>query len=121
MPTARQQVAANLKPLLPKGWVLVDYMTDFDTITKPTVMLQVTEIGKFPQAPLGYLLVSFEATVLAPSTDPSRVWGLLDDQVIQVIHDLQTIDGLDFQTAEPVVHSNHFGFVIRFTVPANKE
>ena len=121
MPTAREQLAAELKPLLPKSWSLVDYMTDFDQITKPTVMLHIAEVGKFPQAPLGLLLVTFEATVLAPSKDPSRAWGVLDDQVLETIHALNTIDALDFIRAEPLVYSNHFGFNITFTVPTSKE
>ena len=121
MPTAREQVATQLQPLIPKAWKLVDYLTDFDQISGPTVMLHVTEIGKFPEAPQGYLLVTFEATVLAPGKDPSRVWGALDDQVLETIHALDTIDGLDFLNAEPVVHSNHFGFNIRFSVPSSKD
>lgn len=121
MATARQQVASALRPLLPKTWKLRDYMTDFDKLSSPTVMLHVTEVGPFPQAPLGHLLVTMEATILCPNSDPSRAWGVLDDQVLELIHDLGTIDALTFSTAEPIVYSNHFGFNVRFTVPSTKD
>ena len=121
MTTARQQVAAALTPLLPKTWKLVDYMTSFDSITSPTVMLHVSDINPFPQAPQGLLLVTMEATVLASNKDSSRAWGVLDDQVLELIHDLDTIEAVAFVTAEPLSYSGHFGWNIRFTIPTEKD
>jgi hypothetical protein len=115
--TARKQVVDAIEPLLPKSWKVVPYLTSFDNIDRTVVMVHATRIAKFPQAPQGTYVIEFEATVLDPSKDPSRVWDELDDEVLEAIAALDTIDSLDWTGAEPVAVSGLFGWIITFSVP----
>lgn len=117
MTSARQQVVDAIKPVLPKNWKVVPYMTTLDTITETVVMIHATRVERFAQAPQGTYTIQFEATVLDPSKDPARVWESLDDEVLEAIAALDTIDSLDWTGAEPVAISNLFGWNISFSVP----
>lgn len=115
--TARQQVVDAIAPVLPKNWKVVAYLTSFDAIDQTVVMIHATRVTKFQQAPQGTYTVEFEATVLDPSKDPARVWDALDDEVLEAIAALDSIDSLDWTGAEPVSISNLFGWNITFSVP----
>jgi hypothetical protein len=108
---------AAIAPVLPRGWKVVPYLTSFDNITQTIVMIHATGVQRFPQAPAKTYEISFEATVLDPSKDPARVWDSLDDEVLEAIAALDSIDSLNWTGAEPVVISNLFGWNITFTVP----
>lgn len=117
MTSARQQVAEAISSVLPRNWRIVPYLTSFDNIDQPIVMIHATGVARFAQAPQGTYEVTFEATVLDPSKDPARVWEVLDDEVFEAIAALDSIDSLNWTGAEPVVISNLFGWNITFTVP----
>ncbi|OII04312.1 hypothetical protein [Curtobacterium sp. MCBA15_008] len=121
MTSARQQVVDAIKPVLPQSWRLVPYLTSLDAISQTTVMLHATGVERFPSAPAKTYLITFEATVIDPSKDPARVWDALDDEVLEAIAALDSIDSLDWTGAEPVAISNLFGWTITFTVPYEHE
>lgn len=121
MTTARQHVVSHLTPLLPKSWAVVDYLTEFDRLSRPTVMVHAINIEKLPASPQGALLVTFEVTILDPHTDSSRAWGVLDDEVVELIQALDTDPALGFTGAIPTVYSNNFGWNLTIAVPFEKE
>ncbi|MDP4333555.1 hypothetical protein Q7F20_09240 [Curtobacterium sp. A7_M15] len=125
MTSARQQVVDAITPVLPKNWRVVPYLTSFDALTQTIVMIHATGVERFPQAPAKTYQITFEATVLDPSKDPARVWDSLDDEVLEAIAALDTIDSLNWTGAEPVAYPaetpQFFGWTITFTVPYEHE
>lgn len=120
MTTARQQVADAIKPVLPKSWRLVPYLTTFDALDRVVLMLNPTKVERFPQAPQGTFAITFEATVLHPSKDEAKSLAALDDDVLETIAALDTIAAVNFTDASPVSYSNYFGWLVTFTVPYNR-
>lgn len=118
MTTARQQVVDAITPALPKNWKVVPYLTSFDALDRTVVMIHATRVTKFSQAPQGTYSVEFEATVLDPSKDPARVWDSLDDEVLDAI---AALDSIDWTGAEPIAYPadspRFFGWNITFSVP----
>jgi hypothetical protein len=125
MTSARQQVVDAIAPVLPKSWRVVPYLTSFDALSQTTVMIHATSVERFPAAPAKTYQITFEATVLDPSKDPARVWDSLDDEVLEAIAALDTIDSLNWTGAEPVAYPaeepRFFGWNITFTVPYEHE
>ncbi|ROP64694.1 hypothetical protein [Curtobacterium sp. ZW137] len=117
MATAREQITEAVAPLLPKTWKLVPYLDSVDQLSQVTVMLHATTIAPHPVTPLGEFELTFEATVLDPQKDPARVWDALDDEVLEAVAALNSVEGLRVQTAEAVAVSGTFGWNVTFTVP----
>lgn len=120
MTTAREQVTEAVAPLLPKAWRLMPYIDTVDQLSQVTVMLHASRIAPHPTTPLGEFELTFEATVIDPLKDPSRVWDSLDDEVLELIAALDTIDGLHFTEAEPLAIGNAFAWNVTFTVPYSR-
>lgn len=118
--SAREEVTAAVTPLLPKGWRVVPYLDTLDQLTQVTVMLHATTIAPHPTTPHSFFELTFEATVLDPQKDPARAWDALDDEVMEAVAALDTIDGLRFVSADAVAVSGTFGWNVTFTVPYNR-
>lgn len=118
--TAREQITEALTPLLPKAWRVVPYLDSVDQLSQVTVLIHATTIAPHPTTPHSFFELTFEATVLDPAKDSSRAWDALDDEVLETVAALDTIEGLRFVTAEAVVVSGAFGWNVTFTVPYSR-
>lgn len=119
--TVRDKLAAQLKTRLPKGWVIVPFARNLDTVSKTTVMLHATEIRP-SDAAQGLLEVDFIVTVVSPLTDVTRAADDLDDQVLDLILDLQTdAPGLVFRNATPTLVQDYLAWDINTTIHARKD
>ena len=105
--TSRQQLVNALKPLLPKAWVLVPYSRGLDALSKPTVMVHMSRIEKYPAAPLTKHLCTFTVSVFDPQQDPTRSQGALDDEVNDLIFAIDQLPPfINWSSAEPVQANN---------------
>ncbi|MET4053588.1 hypothetical protein ABID81_002966 [Frigoribacterium sp. PvP054] len=118
--TTRQQLADALKPALPAAWVLVPYSRNLDVLSKVTVMLHASRIERAPAAPMGALVSQFTITVIDPQDDPTRAWGALDDEVMELIFALDEL-GVQWTAAEPVLVQNNLGWEITIDIVSRKE
>jgi hypothetical protein len=119
--TARDNLAAQLKTRLPKGWVIVPFSRNLDTVSKTTVMLHATEIRPSVAAQ-GLLEVDFIVTVVSPLTDVTSAADELDDQVLDLILDLQTdAPGLVFHNATPTLVQDYLAWDLNTTIHARKD
>lgn len=103
--SARTEIAAALKPLLPKSWKIVPYGDSLDVVSNVTVMVKLTRIEKVPTAPLGAYLSHFTITVIDPSTDPAKSEDRLDDEVHALLAALDGINNTLWTQAEKVLFS----------------
>lgn len=79
--SVRDQLAAALKPLLPKRWKLIPYQDSLDEISQTTVMFKLMKMENLKQAPLSHYSFTFLLTVIEPGSDMQKVETALDDHV----------------------------------------
>lgn len=114
--TSRQQLVALLTPLLPKAWKVIPFQRDPGVLSQVTVMVHMTNISQSPAAPRGALLSEYTVTVMDPQTDPDRSQGALDDEVLELIHAIESLHGgVVWDSAEPVLVFNSLGWDIKVT------
>lgn len=120
--TAREGLAETLKPMLPKGWNLIPYQDNTDTLSDVTVMLKQTSLTKFPGAPLGSYLSEFIVTVVDPTIDPAKAEDRLDDEVHELLAALDGINNTLWSRAEKVLfNETHLAWDITVQVVTRKE
>jgi hypothetical protein len=117
--TTREQLAAQLRPLLPKAWKLIPYSRNLDVLSQTAVMFHATAIR--PTAIQGVIEVDYTVSVISPKVDTDRAQTDLDDDVLEVIHALDTLDWLLFREATPTVVQDNLSWDITITVNTNKE
>jgi hypothetical protein len=98
--TTREQLVEALTPMLPKKWRVIPFSRNVDIPTVPFVMVHASRIAKMPEAPGARHTVEFTVSVFDPHDDPSRAQGALDDEVIALIHALDTIRYVKWTSAE---------------------
>lgn len=120
--TLRAQLAAHLRPLLPKAWKIIPYQDSLDTLSTVVVMLSQKTIEHSPALPNGAHLVTFTVTVIDPSQDPKVSEDRLDDEVHALLYALDQLPALAWDRAEKVQFSDtHTAWDISLTVTTTKD
>ncbi|TFC94572.1 hypothetical protein E3T28_14820 [Cryobacterium sinapicolor] len=104
--TARQQLEAELRKLVPKTWKIVAYQDGLDTLDKVTLMLKQSAIEKAPAAPQGAHIVSYVLTLIDPALDAQKAEIALDASVDDLLFKLDGIQWLTWSRAEKVQFSD---------------
>ncbi|PPI28202.1 hypothetical protein [Rathayibacter sp. AY1B5] len=121
MSTVRAQLSEILKPLLPKGWVIIPEQRDPGVITNSTVLLKQERISKLPASPIGSLQTSFILTVLTPHADTARAEDDLDDAVLELTTALDSLNGVDWTEAQKVISGDYLGYDISLFIITKKD
>lgn len=121
MTSARTYLAETLAPLLPKGWQIVPYADNLDTLSRPVVMLQQKRITPSTYAPLGRHSVEFSVILLNPSTDIRKAEEDLDEQVDLLLYALEDLPTLVWTNAERAVFDNNHGWDITLTLDTTRK
>jgi len=100
--TVRADLEGWLRPVLPKTWTIIPYADQTDRLERVTVILNQITIAHAPEVPGGAHMVTFEALVIEPSTDPARREDSLDDAVDNVLHALDDLPNLRWTEATKV-------------------
>jgi hypothetical protein len=117
--TTREQLAAELKPLLPRTWKIIPYARNLDDANQTRVMLHATDIHPAPA--MGALETDYTITVISPKADPTGAQTDLDDDVLNVLHALDGITWLMFRNASPTVVQDYLSWDINITVITRKD
>lgn len=97
----RGWVMENLKPLLPRGWVLSPYARIPDSVEKTTVIVWLQNITRLPEAPQSSHVTEYLVTVVSPAADPSQADEDLDDNIADLLHAIdQTPNTITWERAE---------------------
>lgn len=84
---ARNALAARLAPELETKFKIFPGPKDLGRITQPTLLLVRTDVGKLPEAPLGFLMNSCTLYVIDNITDDE---DRLDDLLEEVLEALDS-------------------------------
>jgi len=99
---ARKVFADALRPLLPKGWQLVDGSRSVDVTKKTVVRIRQASIRPHRAAPIGYHEVSLVVNIRIPEQSTEAAEDRLDAEVDDLIHALAGINVL-WENAEKVL------------------
>lgn len=120
--TVRSDLAALLKPLLPKTWKIVPFAEDYTVGTHHVVMLVPQTITRAPEAPMGVLRHTYNVIVIEPKTDPEKAEDSLDDAVGQLLHAIEVTPGIGFSEATRTVwNDSNPSWDISMSVYSQKE
>lgn len=99
--TVRSDLAAALKPLLPRNVKIVDVPRGLDGIetSRPVIMLYRETVEKAPNAQGSYFN-TFAVWIISPNVDPKRAEDQLDAMLDEVIPALDAIAWLNWSKAE---------------------
>ncbi|MGV8973386.1 MAG: hypothetical protein ACOH10_13775 [Rhodoglobus sp.] len=96
MSTVRKDIIAILKPLLPKGWVLLDYNADPPALgVNPYLVLVLDTIKRTPEAPSSHRTVTFSLILVEPKTDPAKREDALDTKLLVLLEAIDRTKGAD--------------------------
>jgi hypothetical protein len=116
MTNARTYLSETLAPLLPRGWQIVPYADNVDTLSRPVVMLQQKRITPSANTPMGRHSVEFSVILLSPSTDVRKAEDDLDEQVDLLLYALEDLPTLVWTNAERAVFDGVHGWDITLTL-----
>jgi hypothetical protein len=117
----RSQLEALLKPVLPKGWVIISNERGSDVQTKTVLRLSQQSLKRHPQAPLGALLVTFTARVIAPGDDFEKSEDVLDDAVTSFIFAVDGLGGsVAWTDAKKVLFDDALAYDIELTITVDR-
>jgi hypothetical protein len=119
--TARDKLAGLLKPLLPRGWAIVPYARNLDALSRTTVMLHATAIRPAPAAPQGAVEVDYVVSVITHLTEPTKASEALDENVLDLMHALDSADWLLIKEATPTEFQKQLAWDITITVITRKD
>ncbi|MDJ0336436.1 hypothetical protein QMG83_14510 [Salinibacterium sp. G-O1] len=122
MGTLREQLADQLRPLLPAAWKLVDVERNVDATNTPVVQLKLGDIAKTDAAPQGMFTSTWTITIISPHQDITKAEYQLDDDVIDLLFALDTIPGVQWSAAKKVaVDETRLGWDITTEMHVQKE
>lgn len=99
----RDWLIDQLRPLLPKGYVLVNVQRTLDALSKPTVLFRQERIGRqivSGQTIPGGRIVGATLTIAVPSDDTGIAERLLDDHVVTLLDAIDRVSDVRWVTAE---------------------
>ncbi|GAB3118409.1 hypothetical protein [Glaciibacter psychrotolerans] len=120
MTAPRKDLAALLKPLLPRTWKIVEHQTTTDVLTVTKVTLKQLRIVRTPAAPQGAHDIEFIVTITSALTDPARAEDELDDQVNMLIHALDRA-GIPWSSAAKVLDGDSLAYDITLTLTSTPD
>lgn len=121
MPAPRETLAAALKPILPKGWAIIDSGRSVDKLNKTTVQLFQRSIARLKAAPIGKHLVGFVVEITAPEQGVDRAEDRLDEEIDDLIHAFDEL-GIGWTGAEKfAAKAQRIGYQITLNVISSKE
>lgn len=115
----RKELAALLKPILPRTWYIRDSMGTTDDVNRTIVKLKQMTIERLPQAPQGKHLIGFVVTISAPNANTQAAEDKLDDQVNALIHAVDSL-GIEWKTATKVIDENRLAYDITLNLISTK-
>lgn len=101
MTAARKSLADALKPILPRGWAIVDSSRSVDDVEKTVVQVQMLRMSRLPAAPIGKHLIGMLITISAPEQSVQRAEDRLDEHIDDLVHALDEL-GIRWTGAEKV-------------------
>lgn len=121
--TVRGWLEEQLVPLLPAKWRVIPYQRMPQTLDRPTVLFKQLSFTPLPEAPAGHLQVEVVITVADPHSDQDRAEDALDDEVLELVFALDSLNNLTWSTAQKVlVNETYLGWDITCsTISAKKE
>ena len=119
----RKFLTTTLKPLLPASWKWVATERNVDVTDATTVQWKQNTIEPLPEAPNSFLGVTGVLTVSTPHTDIDAAENALDDAVLELVHDIQRVQGIVFRDARKVALSETgpLGYDLTLTVITKKK
>jgi hypothetical protein len=109
--SARKDLKAALKPLLPRNWQIVTADKSLDEITKPALIISQRTITPAPNA-LGNHLVTFLLTVMDPRADEEAAEDALDNEVDDLLFAIDKTKGVWWTSAEKIVYQGKRAYQI---------
>ena len=103
--SVRKQLADALTPHLP-GVRIIPNNRNVDVPDRKFCQITLMEIEWLQQAPIGRHRATFTVTVVTPLTTPQKAEDDLDTLVGELLHALDQIDWLDWETAKKVVYGD---------------
>lgn len=101
----RKQLSDALAPHLP-GVKIVAASRSLDKLTGPTAQLTLREFTRLPDAPIGKHKAEFTVTVITPLVTPQRAEDDLDALVADLVHGIDQIDWLSWESARKVIYAD---------------
>ena len=119
----RNYIINQLKPLLPKKWLVKAFNALPDKITTTSVVLVFESYARTTVAPRGPRTANFTLSIVTPQTIPGAADDALDDDVIDLLNAIDTLaeTGLRWTTAVRGVASGQPGFDIGLSIPIQLE
>lgn len=93
----RSQLAKDLKPALPRAWVIVESSRTLDAVSKMT--LQIHQKSYRPARTQGSFLVDFALYLICPQESWDKAEDAFEDAIPQVLAGFQKIPHLQFSAA----------------------
>ena len=115
----RALIAADLRPLLPPKWKVMDYTDEMNHPLHPVVQLQQQTVAKTPSAPLGLRDLGILFHLLVPETNPATADDALEealDILLDSIEQLSSKHHIKWDGADRDAHSNLPAYDISTTV-----
>lgn len=109
--SARKDLAAALRPLVPREWAILDADRNLDEQNVIALLVSQRTIAPAPNA-AGTHLATLRVYVIDPHEDPDAAEDALDDAVETVCFGLDTIDALLWTTAEKVIYQGRRAYQI---------
>lgn len=120
--TIRNWLAEQLAPLLPSGWKVAAGMGIPATIDRTWVAIKNLRIAPLAEAPTSHLNNFTTVTIASKFTDQAKATDVVDDQVLELVMDLLTIEGLTFIDANKVlVNDTYIGWDISLSIISRKK
>lgn len=119
--TAREQLLAQLRPLLPDGWQVVPSQRNYDDTQGVVVQLKLQSVARFPAAPIGGYLTSWVLTITTGQQDVERAEGDLDDALLEFLAALDAVNRSLWTSAVAVADGNRLGYDVALTIQTTKD
>lgn len=104
--TVRNFLTAQIKPLLPRTWKWDPTERNLDQLDRITVVWKQRTFRRLAEAPIGSLRVEGTLTIASPLTDIAKAEAQLDDALLELLTDLDSIAGLGWTEARKVTTDN---------------
>ena len=115
MASPRSQVAAILRPIIPRNWKIVSSDRAVDLHKFVVVQVKQRKLIRTPQAPAGAHDIEFVLTVTSPYQDIDKAEDQLDDSVNIIVHALDDA-GIKWTSADKVANDDRLAYDIALTL-----
>lgn len=117
--SARKDLAAVFRKLVPRVWQIIDTDRSIDQVKKVAVLISQRRIEPAPSNPLGSHRVTFRVYVIDANSDPGAAEDALDNSVDTLLYAIDSVDAIRWTAAEKVIYQDRRAYEI--TVEAFSE